>query len=264
MKIITLITILFITTSKISSQNTNLSILKKNLSKKYDIILQDIKKYNCEYLQMANFEINCYEKSSKVNDFIIILINCMLKSIGKKNFCEKKNSKKKKNFEKKNKNCLKNLNSNELLIFTNYLNNFKNYCIYLKILKWEKKNYDSLESISGYYELLQNSSKEILENSLEIKKNHDFLKNNMENFKGDTFLNLEKIKKKLKKINESGFKINSDFQEYHKEIKNKKFFFEIFFKNFEKFQFFFFLICKKDFLVFYGFFLLWFFFFFFF
>ena len=98
---------------------------------------------------MRNLEINCLEKNEKINDFIILLINCMYESIGKnEDFCK----------YKKNKICLQNLNSNELLIFTNYLNNFKNYCIYLKILKWEKKNYDNLKSISEYYEMLQDSS----------------------------------------------------------------------------------------------------------
>ena len=99
--------------------------------------------------------------------------------------------------------------------------------------------------------------RDILEVSREIKNNHDFLKQNMENFKGDTFEDLDSIKDKLKKINENGVKINSDFENFHFKVRKEKDFFGEIVNSAKDLQIVFDLLFKKDTIFFYCFVFVW-------
>ena len=81
------------------------------------------------------------------NGFIVKMIDCALAKMGKPPLCQ----------EKDVSDCVKNLQSSDVLLFTQFYQNFSNSCYYLKILKWEERNFRALHNLYEFTERLQDT-----------------------------------------------------------------------------------------------------------
>ena len=75
-------------------------------------------------------------------------MNCQLKKIGQKLICKVDNP----------MNCLSTLSDYNLIIYNQYVTNFQNACYYLKLLKLEELNLESLLNLTRFTKEIEKST----------------------------------------------------------------------------------------------------------
>ena len=72
--------------------------------------------------------------------FILGLMNCQFKKIGKEEICKNEDRLL----------CLSKLEGSHLVIFNQYVNSYFNACYYLMLLKLEERNFESIMNLTNF------------------------------------------------------------------------------------------------------------------